>query len=54
MDGDMQMIAIMQEFGWTYNEYVEQPQWVLDLVIGKITRDSKEQELAAKRANRGL
>lgn len=45
----MQAIAIMQEFGWTYEEYLNTPKYILDLIPEKMKRDRKEQELAAKR-----
>jgi hypothetical protein len=53
MDRPMQMVAIMQEFGWTYDEYMRTPNYVIELIIEKMTKDRKEQELALKRAHRG-
>ena len=53
MDRSMQMIAIMQEFGWTYEEYVNTPNWVITLIQEKIKRDNKRSEMAAKQSNRG-
>lgn len=49
MDREMQRIAIMQEFGWTYAEYMETPTHVLTLIHEKMSRDRKRQEQAAKR-----
>lgn len=49
MDRPMQMVAIMQEFGWTYDEYMGSPNYVLTLITEKMKRDRKQQELAAKR-----
>lgn len=49
MDRSMQMIAVMQEFGWTYEQYMNTPSFVLTLILEKMRRDQKEQELAAKR-----
>jgi hypothetical protein len=48
MDSPMQMVAICQLFGWTYNEYMEQPTWFLNLVREKLIKDAKEAELAQK------
>lgn len=53
MDRTMQMVAILQEFGWTYEQYQNTPNYVVSLIVEKMRRDRKEQELAAKKANRG-
>lgn len=53
MDGLMLMVAICQEFGWTYFEYMSQPQWFLTLIREKMMRDNKEQELSLKKMRRG-
>ncbi len=45
----MQAIAIMQEFGWTYEEYLNAPNFILELIPEKMKRDRKKEELAAKR-----
>lgn len=52
MDGAMLMVAICQEFHWTYDEYMRQPSWFLTLVREKLIRDRKEEELAAKKRGR--
>lgn len=48
MDELMQMIAICQEYKWTYQNYMSQPTWFIKLVKAKMSRDNKEQELAFK------
>lgn len=53
MNPSMQMVAIMQEFGWTFEEYMNTPSFVLTFIREKMMRDQKERELAAKRANHG-
>ena len=53
MDRSMQIVAICQEFGWTYQEYMSQPSWFLTLIREKMVRDNKEQERAANKARRG-
>jgi hypothetical protein len=53
MDETMQIIAICQEFGWTYNEYMDQPQYFLTLVKEKMVRDNKERELKSKNNRHG-
>lgn len=49
MDKTMQIIAIMQEFGWTYDEYMSNPSYILTAIPEKMKRDRKQQELNAKR-----
>lgn len=53
MDSSMQMVAICQEFGWTYQQYVSQPAWFLTLIREKMIRDNKEQERRLKQSKRG-
>lgn len=49
----MLMVAICQEFGWTYQEYMNQPNFFLTLIREKMVRDNKERELELKKARRG-
>jgi len=49
MDKPMQMIAIMQEFGWSYQEYTNTPTYVISLITEKMKRDRKRQEIANKK-----
>jgi len=37
------MIHIMETFSWTYDEYLETPLWVIDLIIEKMKLDHKEE-----------
>jgi hypothetical protein len=53
MDAAMFMIAVCQEFHWTYEEYMSQPRWFLDLIREKLVRDEKARELAAKQSRHG-
>ena len=53
MDAHMQMIVICQEFGWTYDEYINQPNFFLTLIKEKLIRDKKEQDLELKKMKRG-
>ena len=53
MDRAMQMLAVMREYGWTYEEYMRAPAWVLSLIMEKMRIDRKKEELAAKRAGYG-
>jgi len=38
----MQIVAICQEMGWTYDEYLDQPTWFIDLLKAKLEIDSDE------------
>lgn len=53
MDKPMQMLAVMHEYGWTYDDYMNTPAWVLSLIMEKMRIDRKKEELAAKRAGYG-
>lgn len=53
MDSLMQAVAICQEFGWTYEEYLNQPTFFLAAIREKWTRDRKAEELKAKQMKRG-
>ena len=52
MNGDMQMVAICQEFKWDYHTYMRQPIWFINLVKEKLIRDNKEVEMQMKKAKR--
>ena len=49
MTKPMQAIAVMQEFGWTYEEYLNAPKFILDLIPEKMKRDRKRQEMEANK-----
>lgn len=49
MNDAMFMVAICQEFGWTYNEYMKQPDFFIELIREKMVRDNKEQKMKAKK-----
>jgi hypothetical protein len=40
----MQIVAIMQEMGWTYNEYMNNPKFYIDLLKDKLEIDGKNQQ----------
>jgi len=44
----MLMASICQEFGWTYDEYLDQPDFFLQAVREKMLKDRKREELALK------
>lgn len=51
MDYNMQIVAVCQEFKWTYFDYVNQPQWFTELARQKLVIDAKEAELQQKKHN---
>lgn len=53
MNSLMLMVSICEDYGWTYEEYQNQPAFFLELVIEKKIRDNKEKELAYKKMKRG-
>lgn len=40
----MQMVAICETFGWTYDDYLNQPQPFIDLIKEKMKIDSQRAE----------
>jgi len=45
----MQVVAICQELGWTYEEYQNQPEWFVDLLKDKLDIDAEESRKASKK-----
>jgi len=45
----MQVVAICQEFGWTYYQYMEQPEWFIELLKDKLEIDAEESRKASKK-----
>ena len=44
----MQIVAICEEMGWTYEEYMAQPVWFIDLLKDKLQIDSENIRKATK------
>jgi len=44
MNDLMQMVAICEAYGWTYEEYQNQPLFFIQAIKEKMMRDNKEQE----------
>jgi len=45
----MQIVAICQEFGWDYYQYMEQPKWFIGLLQDKMEIDAQEAKKASKK-----
>ncbi len=39
---EMEIVSICQEMKWSYQTYVSQPEWFLDLLKAKLSCDSNE------------
>lgn len=35
------MLEVMERFGWTYDEYLAQPTWVLNLIATKMDVEAR-------------
>jgi hypothetical protein len=46
----MLAVAIMEQFGWTYEEYLDTPTFVIELITEKIRIDAQRAEQEAKKA----
>jgi len=40
----MIIVDVCQRFGWTYQEYLEQPEWFLDLIKVRMDIDSRKEK----------
>lgn len=49
MDNLMLAVEICKEFGWTYDEYMSQPNFFLTIIREKMVRDQKAQELELRK-----
>jgi hypothetical protein len=53
MDDLMQTVAICEAYGWTYEQYQDQPAFFLTLIREKMVRDQKQQEMELRKMKRG-
>lgn len=49
LDENMFVVEICQFFGWTFQEYYEQPTFFIELIKEKYRIDGKKREMASKR-----
>ena len=45
----MQIPIICESFGWTYQEYIEQPTWFINLIKERMQIDAKNQSQELKK-----
>jgi hypothetical protein len=38
------MLEICERMGWTYDEYMDQPAWLLDLLVHKMEIEAKKEK----------
>lgn len=43
-------VIVCEQFGWTYEEYLNAPQWMLDLIAEKMNVDAQIAKRAAEKA----
>ena len=53
LDQSMFMVTVCEMFGWTYEEYMNQPAFFIELITEKVTRDNKHREMEIRKNNRG-
>jgi hypothetical protein len=49
----MLIVVICEMYGWTYQEYQDQPTFFLQLIKEKMLRDNKEKEMQQRKMKRG-
>lgn len=49
----MLIVSICQEFGWTYDEYMDQPDYFVQAIREKLVRDRKREKLEIKHMRHG-
>lgn len=49
----MLIVSICEQFHWTYDEYMRQPNWFVTLIREKLVMDRKERDLQAKKQSHG-
>ncbi len=48
----MLIVSICEKFGWTYQEYMDQPLWFIDLLLAKADIDRQKAEKIMKKNGR--
>lgn len=49
---DVVIVQVCKNMGWTYAEYLDQPQWFVELATDMIRIESKEQERRIKHSKK--
>lgn len=48
----MQMVVICEMFGWTYQEFLQQPTFFIDLILEKMKIDNQRVEAESRKINK--
>jgi hypothetical protein len=43
---------ICEKFGWTYNEYMEQPMWFLETIVEKLKQENEVMRIKQREAEK--
>jgi hypothetical protein len=46
------MAEVCKRYGWTYHQYLDQPQWFLDLIVEKEAIEARRTEAEQKKAGK--
>lgn len=49
LDRDMQAVVICEAFGWTFQEYLDQPEFFVELIREKMKIDAQRAEKQSKK-----
>lgn len=52
-DGVMDVVEVCKYMGWSYNDFCDAPQWLLDAIIIRMTEEGKARAAAEAQANHG-
>jgi len=52
MTSEMEIVSICQDTGWTYFEYIDQPEWFLELLRVKLQMDNNRRKKEFMRSKR--
>jgi hypothetical protein len=47
----MLIVSICERLGWTYQDYMNQPVWFIDLLLAKMDIDHQRAEKRIKKSN---
>jgi len=48
----MQMVTICEKFGWTYDEFLEQPMFFIDLIRERMKIDAQNEKNALSKVGK--
>ncbi len=46
------IVSILKEYGWTYEEYLDTPEWITEAIMAKRMVDNKLEKEAYEEASR--